>query len=50
LNGFTSYLVTYSILGFLLSYYIVYMGRKLDHLRIRIRECKLSLDDNISEN
>jgi len=49
LNGFISYLVTYSILGFLLSYYIVYMGRRLDHLRIRIRECKLSLGDNDSK-
>jgi len=50
LNGFESYVVTYSILGFLLSYYIVYIGRKLDNIRIRIRESQLSLEDKNSKN
>jgi len=49
LNGFESYLVTYSILGFLLSYYVVYIGKRLDNIRIRIRESQLTLDDKNSE-
>jgi len=49
LNGFESYLVTYSILGFLLGYYVVYIGKKLDNIRIRIRESQLILDDKNSE-
>ncbi len=50
MNGFESYLVTYSILGFLLGYYVVYIGKRLDNIRIRIRESQLTLDDKNSKN
>jgi len=43
LNGFNSYIVTYLILGSLLSYYIIFIGRKLDDTRVRIKEARWRL-------
>ncbi|MEL0310800.1 MAG: hypothetical protein VW970_01860 [Candidatus Poseidoniales archaeon] len=49
MNGFTAYVVTYSVLGLMLSYYLVYIGKKIDKIRIRIREVRLILDDKNPE-
>ena len=49
MNGFTSYLVTYSILGALLAYYIVFLRRKLDDIRVRIRDAELKIKSLNSE-
>lgn len=44
MNGFESYVVTYSILGVILSYYIILIGRRLDDLRVKIKEAELMLN------
>jgi len=49
LNGFTSYVIAYSILGSLLCYYIIYIGHKLDDTRVRIKEAKWRLQGTDSE-
>tara|TARA_B110000438_G_scaffold104706_1_gene103319 strand:- start:4103 stop:4258 length:156 start_codon:yes stop_codon:yes gene_type:complete len=49
LNGFTSYLVTYSILGAILSYYIIFLGRKLNDIKVRIKEAELKIKSTISK-
>ncbi|MDB3870772.1 hypothetical protein OAO86_00480 [Euryarchaeota archaeon] len=49
MNGFTSYVIAYSILGSLLCYYIIHIGRKLDDTRVRIKEAKWRLQGTDSE-
>jgi len=50
LNGFTSYLVTYSILGALLAYYIIFLRRKLNDIVFRIEEAELKIKGANSED
>ena len=49
MNGFESYVITYAILGSILSYYIILIGRRLDDLRVRIKEAELKLQVSNSE-
>lgn len=46
MNGFESYVITYTILGSILSYYVILIGRRLDDLRVRIKEAEWMLQNS----